>query len=446
MIVPPEPRGRRRAARGLPASAMLRRLSWGVADQAVSSLTNVVVGLYVARTLGPVDFGAFSLAYVTYAFLLNASRGVATDPLVVRHSGSPDASWRTAASRSAGTATVVGVVGGAACLFAAVLFGTDGATGAAFLALGVTVPGLLLQDAWRFVFFSCGRGGQALLNDAVWGTTLLVCLTLVTAGGQADVLSVTLIWGFTGTVAALFGAVQVRSLPRPSQCLRWVLDNRDLAPRYLAENLSMSGAAQLRMYGVGALAGLTAVGAVRGAEVLMGPFFVLLYGLSAVAVPEAVRVRKRASQDLLRFCLSLGALMAAAAACWGAVLLLLMPLGPGGWLLGDVWPLSSALLVPATLAVVNASFSVGASAGLRALAAARRSLRAQLVGAAAYFVGGITGAALGGAVGSAWGIAAATFVGAVVWWWHFRRGIAEGFVTSRHEGSINPTISSGRTS
>src|ERR1700693_3209091 len=64
-----------------------RRLSWGVADQAVSSITNFAVTLYVARTLGAAQLGAFSLSYVTYGFLLNASRGLATDPLLVRFSG-----------------------------------------------------------------------------------------------------------------------------------------------------------------------------------------------------------------------------------------------------------------------------------------------------------------------------------------------------------------------
>lgn len=63
-----------------------RRLGWGVADQAVSSLTNYAVVLYIARSLGAEQFGVFSLAYVTYGFALNASRGLATDPLLVRFS------------------------------------------------------------------------------------------------------------------------------------------------------------------------------------------------------------------------------------------------------------------------------------------------------------------------------------------------------------------------
>ena len=68
-------------------SHAVRRIGWGLADQAVSSLTNFAVSIYVARTLGAEQFGAFSLAYVTYGFALNASRGLSTDPLMVRFSG-----------------------------------------------------------------------------------------------------------------------------------------------------------------------------------------------------------------------------------------------------------------------------------------------------------------------------------------------------------------------
>src|SRR5271156_6591470 len=74
----------------------VRRLGWGVGDQAVSSLTNFAVSIYIVRALGPVQFGAFSLAYVTYGFALNASRGLSTDPLMVRFSGVPESKWRAA--------------------------------------------------------------------------------------------------------------------------------------------------------------------------------------------------------------------------------------------------------------------------------------------------------------------------------------------------------------
>ena len=148
-------------------SRVVQRISWGLADQAVSSLTNFGVSIYVARTLGAAQFGAFSLAYVTYGFALNASRGLATDPLMVRCSGVGLPAWRRAVADCTGTAAMVGLAVGSCVLAAAALIG--GTAGAAFLALGLTLPGLLLQDSWRYSFFALGRGSQAFLNDTVLG-------------------------------------------------------------------------------------------------------------------------------------------------------------------------------------------------------------------------------------------------------------------------------------
>src|SRR5437763_11038966 len=90
------------------------RLSRGLGAQAVSSLTNFAVGIYVARSLGVTAFGVFSLAWVTYGVVLNVSRGLSTDPLMVRFSGVAPAAWRDAVSRSSGTALGVGTAAGAA--------------------------------------------------------------------------------------------------------------------------------------------------------------------------------------------------------------------------------------------------------------------------------------------------------------------------------------------
>ena len=42
-------------------------------------------------------------------------------------------------------------------------------SGTRFLALGVGLPGLMLQDSYRFAFFAAGKGGLAFVNDTVWG-------------------------------------------------------------------------------------------------------------------------------------------------------------------------------------------------------------------------------------------------------------------------------------
>ncbi|WP_425471937.1 hypothetical protein [Streptomyces piniterrae] len=400
--------------------ALAGRLSWGLADQAASSISNFAVGIYVARSLGVTAFGVFSLAWLTYGVALNVARGLATDPLVVRFSGVPDASWRSATARSSGAALGVGTALGAVCLL--VGLGLGGRVGSAFGCLGVVLPALLLQDAWRFAFFAAGTGRKAFANDLVWGVALVPAM--VVAARVGTVAAFVLAWGASAAVAAVYGCFQSGIRPRTTRAREWLREHRDLGYRYLVENVSLSGASQLRAYGLGAIVGVGAVGAVRGAELLLGPFLALLMGLSLVTVAEAARVLRRAPDRLGKFCLLLGGGQAVAALLWGAALLL-VPDRFGELVLGGVWHSASALIVPATLGVAGAGLGTGAAAGLRALGAARRSLRSQLFGSACYVIGGLGGAAVAGTAGSAWGVAAATVSGSAVWWLHLRIALRE---------------------
>jgi O-antigen/teichoic acid export membrane protein len=395
---------------------MAQRLSWGLADQAVSSLTNFAVGVFVAHGLGITAFGIFSLAWVTYGVIINISRGLATDPLVVRFSGVGQASWRHAVGRSAGTALAVGLVTGVLSVFIGVTIGGD--LGWAFIALGFVLPALTLQDAWRFAFFAAGLGQRAFTNDMVWALAMVPAMLLAHRDGS--VVAYLLAWGLSAGVAALYGCVQTGMLPRLTGVTSWLREQRDLGTRYMLENVSNSGSTQLRMYGLGAIAGVAAVGSVRGAELLMGPFMAVLMGLCFVAVPEAARVLRADHRRLTSFCLVLGGAQAAGTLLWGVALLVLVNDAIGTLVLGQTWYTAAALILPATLSVANAGMINGAAAGLRALGDARRSLRSMLITSSAYVVFGLTGALLGGALGSAWGAASATFLGAIVWWTQLR--------------------------
>jgi hypothetical protein len=333
----------------------------------------------------------------------------------------PEQRWRLGVASASGTAIGVGCATGVVSLVAGLAAG--GPLGDAFVALAVVLPGLLLQDAWRFAFFAKGEGKRAFVNDCVWGVALLPALYV--AAQIHTVVAFVLAWGLSGAAAALYGWFQTGILPHPREMLGWLRSQRDLSVRYLVENVSNSGASQLRAYGLGAIAGITAVGAVRGAEQLLGPFLALLMGLSLVTVAEGARVLQRAPHRLKHFCVILGGGQAAAALCWGLGLLLLVPDSAGRWVMGSVWDSSSPLILPVTLAVVGASFATGAAAGLRALGAAPRSLRSQLIASLFYVTFGITGAFLGGAAGSAWGVATATLSGSVVWWFQLRLGLRE---------------------
>ena len=201
--------------------------------------------------------------------------------------------------------------------------------------------------------------------------------------------------------------------------------HRQISVRYLAENLLISGASQIRSYVLGAVAGLAAVGYVRASEILMGPFLVVLMGISQVAVPEASRVFHRNSGRLARFCFVLGGSQAAAAIVWGLILITVFPLGPGPALLKELWMPTAQLLPAITLTVAAASFTTAATAGLRAMGVAKRSLRAQLTGSAAYAIGGATGAVVAGALGASWGVTAAQVLAALVWWRQLRLALSD---------------------
>ncbi|MGW0536810.1 hypothetical protein [Streptomyces sp. NPDC003032] len=418
--------GGEKTARPTARRAVVGRLSWGLADQAASSMSNFVVGIYVARSLGLAAFGVFSLAWVTYGVVLSVSRGLATDPLVVRFSGVPDASWRGAVARSSGTALGVGAAIGAVSLVVGLALG--GRVGTAFAGLGVMLPGLLLQDAWRYAFFAAGAGRKAFVNDLVWGVALVPAM--VVAARVGSVAAYVLAWGASAAVAAVYGCLQSGIRPRLTGAREWIREHHDLGYRYLVENTCVSGASQLRAYGLGAIVGVSAVGVIRGAELLLGPFLAVLMGLSLVTVAEAARVVRRAPHRLGTFCLLLGGAQAVAALLWGGALLL-VPDRLGEFVLGGVWSAASDLIVPAALGVAGAGLGTGAAAGLRALGAARRSLRSQLYASACYVGGGLGGAAAAGTVGSAWGVAAATVGGSAVWWLQLRSALRE-----RHRNSI----------
>jgi O-antigen/teichoic acid export membrane protein len=405
-------------------SQLARRFGWGLADQMMSSLSNAALSFYVARELGPSKFGAFSIAYVTYAFALNASRGLATDPLLVRYSNAELPKWRRAAGSSTGIAVVVGALTGVIALaVAAVLRGN---LGLAFLGLGLTLPGLLLQDSWRYVFFALGRGGQAFLNDTVWTLALVPAMLTLRVTHQSNVFWFVLAWGACAYLGALVGPFQARVVPKVLDAWEWVHLHRDLSARYLAENTINSGAAQLRLYFVGAIAGLTAVGYVQAAALLMGPFLVVFMGISLVTVPEAARILHRAPHHFVRYCVLVGVGLAGCGLLWGLLLLVALPRGLGVLLLGDkLWRPAAALVVPYTVWVIGGCLIGGATAGLRALGAARRSLRAMIIASVLFLTCSGVGTYLDGATGAVVGAAAATMAAALVWWWQLRLGIQE---------------------
>jgi hypothetical protein len=312
----------------------------------------------------------------------------------------------------------MGLAAGACLLAVAAVL--RGAVGAGFLALGVTLPGLLLQDSWRYSFFALGRGSKAFANDTIWALTLLPALAVLHMTRHTDVFWFVFAWGTTATIAAAVGSWQARVIPRPTGAWRWVSQHRDLGPRYLAEGTSQSAAAQIRAYTIGLVLGLAALGSVQAASTLFGPMTILFLGMSLVAIPEAARVLRRSPRHLPLFCLVITGGLSAAGLGWGIFLLVAVPRGFGNWLLGPIWRQTYPLILPTMLAVMGQGIAAGAGTGLHALAAARRSLRLTVLGSVLYVICSLAGAVAGGAAGCLWGVAFGLWISAVYGWWQLR--------------------------
>jgi O-antigen/teichoic acid export membrane protein len=405
----------------VPAAA--RRVGWGLADQVFSSLTNLALSIFVARSVDPESFGAFAIGFATYLLVLGISRALTSEPLTVRFSAASKSDWREASSASTGSALVLGVAGGAVCLAVGALAG--GALGQVLVALGVALPGLILQDAWRFAFLSGGSPARAFLNDLLWAVALVAIAPLLIGSGHTSVFWLTLAWGGAATIAAAAGMVQSGIVPRPMQFFAWLRQQRGLAPAYLGEFLALTGSRSVTMYAVGAIAGLVAAGAIRAAQILFGPLNTLFLGLRLVAVPEAVRlVERRSAAHLQRFCRLMAVGMVGITVV-SAIVILLLPAGIGRMLLGETWTVAEQVTLPLAFFMMGGAISISAVVGLRALGAARRSLRSRSWASAVQVVGGVGGAAVGGAAPAAWGLAVGVWFAVLIWWMQFRLAVRD---------------------
>jgi hypothetical protein len=395
------------------------RAGWGVADQALSSLANLAVGALVARAVSPTSFGAFGLVFSTYLIVLGTCRALVAEPLVVRFSARDAAEWRSATRAATGSAVALGIVAGLGCAF--VGFAAGGVFGNALLALGAVLPGLVLQDTWRYAFFAAARGRNAFTNDIAFAAAVpaLVALSYATNAVALFVL----VWGAAGALAAVIGGVQAGFAPAPVEGPTWLRRQRDLTFPYLGEFAAL-GAGEVALFGVAGLAGLAAAGALRAGQVLVGPLRVLLFGVRLAAVPEGVRLLQDPRSRPCAAAVRLSATLAGVSLAWGA-LVTMLPYSFGESLVGRSWSEARHVLIPLSIAMAGTGAAAGAVVGLRALAAARRSFRSRLLVTPFMVLGTLAGAAVAGAPGTAWGIAIVTWFSIPLWWRQFLGALAE---------------------
>lgn len=385
------------------SSRLLRVVSWNVVDQALSALSNVGLSIAVARTSSASGFGAFAVAFLLFGICLAITKATVGQPLQMRLSGASAADRHRGFQAGLGAATVLGA--GLAVLVSITGLAVGGELGGALVALAIVLPGLVLQDSCRMAAFTLGRPQVAALIDAVWAAVQFGLLALLIGNGLYRVDGLILAWGAAAAVSAVLGAAVLRVRPVPSRTADWVRQHRNLIRYLLPEYFLGLGAMQLGILLVGVIAGLTAVGSLRAAQVLLGPLGVVGAAIFQFAIPEVARRSSVSSRWLMAFAAAVSGGLGLLTIGY-LVLMLLLPDRAGVALFGSSWAGAAAVLLAMGLSSVSSALANGPAGVLYGLGQARATFRINLAKGPVLLLALLPSTWASGAVGAAWALAA----------------------------------------
>ncbi len=396
--------------RNLSRSLVVRRAGWTAADQGLSSVSNFALGVVLARSLDRPGFGAFSLGVAAYLLLVAVARALGSSVLQVRFTAAAAEEQRSAVRDATGVPILLGAAAFLPLLALGWILGSE--TGVALRALALVLPGLLLQDAWRFAFFAMGRAPAAAGNDFVWVVVQFALLALMFLLGEVSVTSAVLAWGAGACAAGVVGAFQAKVVPSTRGGAKWLRRHGDLGLPTLGEFLLISSTTPVTLIILGAVAGLPAAAAFRAAVILLGPLNLVFSAAVLLAVPEAARLYRSHPERLPAVLTWGGAAFAVIALLFG-VATVALPSSVGRALVGANWESARPVVAPLALQFAGVGLISAWLTGLRVLEAASEALVVRLVLTPLYLAAAVAGMLAAEATGAALGLALVSGVGAV---------------------------------
>lgn len=346
-----------------------------LADQVVSSVSNLLVVVLVARAVSPTTFGQFVLGYAVLTLTLGLSRAYFGS----RVSLAPDMqeARRLTGALVAGMLVISPLV--ALAVLAVSTLATEGQAPLICAVVAVATPIVCVQDVLRFGAASGGRPLAALLSDGVWVLVMAVPFALSL---QLGAVSALMLWAGGSALALLVALIAFRERPRWRAGMRELRRRENVGASLTLGAVATTSATLLVLLVVSNTLGPAAAGSLRGASTAMGPVNVLLAFTALGVTPVLVRRARHGDQ---RFCLAVAAVLVGLVLAWGAVLLLL-PERLGTAAFGSSW---GGIRNVVTWTVVEYVFlAVGAAAflGLKVRQRAGDLIRSRAVAAAATVV------------------------------------------------------------
>jgi O-antigen/teichoic acid export membrane protein len=407
---------------------LVTRAGGALVDQVLSSGTQLLLIVLVARNADPTTFGAVSVALIVHGLLMGLVRAGVGEIVLLRCRANLSGVRREACS-GLFVALLAGVVS-ALCL-AAVGVAVGGEVGPFLLLMALAAPFVYTQDVLRSVAYGEGRVDQAVLVDGVWMAVQVGVSAVLLVVGDATPTGLVLAWVLGAAVASTTVGLYRRMWPRPVAVRRWWAEERARSSGFIADFLVSNGLWQAAFLLLGVFMPLDELGALRVAIVSVSPLANLMAGVRSLVLANLAGLRDRPALALRRAA-QMGACLAAAGAAYG-IALVLLPDRWGAELFGETWAEAATFVGIVAVSEVVRLATFAAIDLVKVLGAPFDLVRTRLTSS----TGVVTGLLIGGIVGGPPGAAVGTTVGytlsGVVWW---RRARA----LSRHPVSRWPAV------
>jgi O-antigen/teichoic acid export membrane protein len=377
----------------------LGRLTGASTSQVLSSFSNVAAVIAVGRGAGPAALGRYTLAFGAYVIVLGFSRSLVSQPLLTLparlRAGDPSVRASTTA------AGWLGIGGGAVCvLVGAALRRPE------FVAVGLLMAPLCIQDLLRFAFFQTDRPWRAALLDGIWLLATLAGFPIIVSQ-QSPVVAIA-VWGAGATLAAVPGVLILKArIVKPPLALQWwKAEARHLAVGLAVASTVYAVGSQVGLWVISGMLGSGDLGRLKAAQTLLGPATVILVGFTMLTIPRMAQSAGRVSPR------SILATSAAALTLVGGAAVALVWIGPlaARIVFGPDLVPQQGLFFPVAAEVVASTLAVGSTAFLMIKQRGATLAIARAIGMGTGIIALVAVSTSFGIVGAAWGLALGSLV------------------------------------
>jgi O-antigen/teichoic acid export membrane protein len=369
------------------------RLIAGFLDQGIVSLGSITYLICAAQFLSSTELGKFAIGVATLALTLSVVRAMCGETLLARLEG--DSCFEGQAVAMLGLVSILAVIAFVLCLGVTSLWRP--ASGV-FVATAFAVPGILFQDAVRYLLIARRDPKALLASDSAFvliSSTAIVVSAHSWRSGEAVIAA----WASVSFVLAVLLLMVYRWIPDVRSAFGWFRDVWQQSSAFAVESI------------LGALVGYTTVVVIAAfsshAEVAAFRATISVFGVTSVATNflRSSVLRELAKRDLAdgRQANLVQAKMACvlvAAVASAATVLYLMPMSLGQRLLGDTWSVVAGLLMAGAVNRLAASASVVPTVMLRVLGVSWQATKVRIVISIVGLGFGPVGAYLDGAQGA----------------------------------------------